>query len=309
MGEFVMEEVILTASDHLALYVHCWRAESPRAAVLLAHGMAEHSLRYDALGEFLSAHGISLYCHDQRGHGRTGDAHLGHLRRGLDWNLMIDDLFSVKRKLIAPECEAPIFLMGHSMGSFLVRRAVQLRPAMFDGLILSGTGDGNGLLGKLSVYLADAVCLVRGEERPAKFLQRLIFGGYNKCVYAPRTDSDWLSRDPEQVSRYIADGYCGFLCSNGFFHELLCGVQLANDPRNIASMRKTMPVYLFSGDCDPVGRMGAGVRHVQSLFLQAGMEDVTVRLYPGGRHEMLNETNREQVMADLLGWLDRHLMS
>ena len=194
--------------------------------------------------------------------------------------------------------------MGHSMGSFLVRRTVQLRPSMFDGLILSGTGDGQGLAGKAAVKIAGAACLLTGQETYSKRLQKLMFGSFNKGIVNPQSEYDWLTCDQTELERYLSDSQCGLTCTNGFYHELLQGIQLANDPKNIASMRKEMPVYLFSGDCDPVGNRGKGVRHVQQLLEQAGMQDVTVRLYAGGRHEMLNEINRDAVMAELLQWLE-----
>lgn len=300
----MMEEVKLPASDRTMLYVHCWRAEQPKAVVLLAHGMTEHAMRYDRFGQFLSQNHISLYCHDQRGHGKTGGMQLGHLRKGVEWNMMINDLFTIKKKLIDIETDCPVYLMGHSMGSFLVRRTVQLRPSMFDGLILSGTGDGQGLAGKAAVKIAGAACLLTGQETYSKRLQKLMFGSFNKGIVNPKSEYDWLTCDQTELERYLSDSQCGFTCTNGFYHELLQGIQLANDPKNIASMRKEMPVYLFSGDCDPVGNRGKGVRHVQQLLEQAGMQDVTVRLYAGGRHEMLNEINRDAVMAELLQWLE-----
>jgi len=298
-----MEERKISASDRTTLYVHIWRAEQPKAAVLLAHGMTEHSLRYDRFGQFLNAHQVSLYCHDQRGHGKTGALRLGHLRKGIDWTLMMNDLFTIKKKLIDAEVDCPIFLMGHSMGSFLVRRTVQLRPRMFDGLILSGTGDGQGLAGKAGLRLAKAACLFLGQDAQASHLQRLMFKGFNRGVVVPRTQFDWLSRDSDEVDRYVADDRCGFLCTNGFYHELLTGIQLANNPEGIASMAKELPVYLFSGDQDPVGDMGDGVQRVYRLFLDAGLTSVTLRLYAGGRHEMLNEINRDVVMEELWQWM------
>lgn len=303
----MMEEMTLIASDRTTkLYLNCWRAEQPKAAILLSHGMNEHSARYDRFGQFLQEHGVSLYCHDQRGHGKTAAGHLGHLRKGVDWNMMINDLFTIKKKVIDHETSCPIYLMGHSMGSFLVRRTVQLRPSMFDGLILSGTGDGQGSAGKAAVKIADAACMLAGQEKYSPKIQSMMFGSYNKEIANARTKYDWLTRDMDEVQRYLDDPYCGYTCTNGFYHELLMGVQLANDPNNIASMRKDMPVYMFSGDKDPVGDYGKGIRNVEKLFADAGMQDVTVQLYPGGRHEMLNETNRDMVMADLLNWVDAH---
>ncbi|MBQ2119394.1 MAG: alpha/beta hydrolase, partial [Peptococcaceae bacterium] len=134
----------------------------------------------------------------------------------------------------------------------------------------------------------------------------MMFGSYNKEIPGAKTEYDWLTRDEDEVARYMADPYCGYVCTNGFYHELLAGIQQANDPANIAKMNKKMPVYIFSGDKDPVGNYGKGVQQVEKLFINAGMEDVTTTLYTGGRHEMLNETNRDEVMADVVDWVIAH---
>ena len=296
-----MQEIKLIASDNTELFVHSWCVDEPKAVIMLAHGMAEHSMRYAEFAEFLNANGIDFYCHDQRGHGKSANGSLGHLRKGLDWKLMMDDLFTIRKKLIHTDC--PVILMGHSMGSFLVRCAVQIQPNLFDGLIISGTGDSQGLIGKAGAMLTKVLCSTAGETAPANMMQDMVFGGYNKSFTSPRTPSDWLSRDEAVVDAYIADPWCGFVCTNGFFHELLHGIQMANDGQGIAKMNKQMPIYLFSGECDPVGNMGKGVVNVKNALTKAGLEDVTMRLYPEGRHEMLNELNKAEVMNDLLVWI------
>ena len=262
-------------------------------------------MRYAEFAEFLNANGIDFYCHDQRGHGKSANGSLGHLRKGLDWKLMMDDLFTIRKKLIHTDC--PVILMGHSMGSFLVRCAVQVQPNLFDGLIISGTGDSQGLIGKAGAMLTKVLCSTAGETAPANMMQDMVFGGYNKSFTNPRTPSDWLSRDEAVVDAYIADPWCGFVCTNGFFHELLHGIQMANDSQGIAKMNKQMPIYLFSGECDPVGNMGKGVVNVKNALTKAGLEDVTMRLYPEGRHEMLNELNKAEVMNDLLAWVEEKI--
>ena len=178
---------------------------------------------------------------------------------------------------------------------------------MFDGLILSGTGDGQGAAGRLALQIVTAACLFMGQEHYSQKIKKMLFGGFNRGIANPQSEFDWLTRDREAVNSYLEDDWCGFLCSNGFYHELLQGIQLANAPYNIAGMRKDMPVYLFSGDCDPVGNMGKGVQHVRNLFLDAGLQDVTMELYAGGRHEMLNELNHDIVMDDLLQWLNHKI--
>ena len=304
----MVQEIKLSASDNTTIYVHSWCVPNPKAAVLIAHGMAEHSMRYEGLAQFLNAHQIDVYCHDQRGHGKTANGKLGRLKKGLDWKLMMDDLCLIKRKLIDTNSTCPVFLMGHSMGSFLVRCTVQIQPNLFNGLIISGTGDSQGLIGKAGAMLTGVLCKTAGENAPSNLMQNMVFGGYNKAFTNPRTEFDWLSRDEAQVDLYIADPWCGFVCTNGFFHELLHGIQMAGDAQGVAKMNKTMPVYLFSGDKDPVGNNGKGVANVKKLLDGVGMQDVTMRLYPEGRHEMLNELNKQEVMDDLLQWIE-HVMA
>ena len=302
------KEYQMKASDHTTVYVHVWPVEKPKGVILLSHGMTEHGLRYNRFGRFLQDNQIGLYCPDQRGHGKTGAAALGHLRKGVEWELMIDDLFRIKRDYIDKETSCPIYLMGHSMGSFLVRRAVELQPKLFNGLLLSGTGDSRGLAGKLAEKLAGIACLMLGEKFISKELKQLVFGTYNKQVRGFRTVYDWLTRDNIEVDSYLSDTYCGFSCTNGFYYELFRGIQMANDPKKIRKLKKEFPIYLFSGTADPVGTQGKGVRNVAQAYCDAGMDDITLRLYPGGRHEMLNELNRDMVMKELLQWLEQHII-
>ena len=145
--------------------------------------------------------------------------------------------------------------------------------------------------------------MLAGQDAHEKKKKKMVFGGFNKAVEKPRTEFDWLTRDEAIVDQYLADDNCGFMCTNGFYYELMQGIQIANDLQKMQSIRKSLPVYLFSGDKDPVGGCGDGVQRVYKLFLDAGLEDVTIRLYPGGRHEMLNELNRDMVMKELLQWV------
>lgn len=297
-----------TAVDGKTIYYRSWRAESPRLNILLAHGMTEHSARFAHFGRFLAEYGISLYVPDQRGHGETGKADntLGHLRKNIDWDLMMLDLVELK-KIISAESSAPVFLMGHSMGSFLVRCTVQRYPETFNALILSGTGSCPVPLGKVGKVIINLCCAFLGEEMVADKIQNIVFKGFNNSVKAPQTEFDWLTRDAAQIDLYIKDDLCGFMCTNGFYHELLNGMMTANDGQKLTALNKNMPVYIFSGDKDPVGLAGKGVKEVEQQFLQNGMKNVTCKLYSGGRHEMLNEINQLEVYADLYHWLEEQV--
>ncbi len=280
-----------------------------KGIVQISHGMCEYIDRYDEFMDFLLANNYAVCGNDHLGHGKSAASAeaLGFFAEKDGAACLVEDLHTLTGLVKAAVPGVPLFLLGHSMGSFLVRRTVQLRPSMFDGLILSGTGDGQGAAGRLALQIVTAACFFMGQEHYSPKIKKMLFGGFNRGIANPQSEFDWLTRDREVVSRYLEDDWCGFLCSNGFYHELLQGIQLANTPHNIAGMRKDMPVYLFSGDCDPVGSMGKGVQHVRNLFLDAGLQDVTMELYAGGRHEMLNELNYDIVMDDLLQWLNHKI--
>lgn len=304
---FVLE--IIKASDGREIYLNKWLPEGEvRAVVVLLHGMAEYSGRYAEFAQYLNEAGIALYCHDQRGHGLTGQAagDLGHLIPHWGWHMMVDDGCRILQ-LAKAEWEVPVYLMGHSMGSFLARVLTQQNPHLMAGLILSGTGSNPQAMVKTGRQTAAVMCRLQGAEHPSPLLQNITFGAFNSKFKNHKTAYDWICRDEEVVQAYIDDGFCGLTCTNGFYYELydvnLAANQLANDKR----LPSQLPILIFSGDHDPVGDMGEGVRKVCANYRALGIEDVTCRLYPGGRHEMLNELNKAEVFADVRQWLLDHL--
>ena len=155
--------------------------------------------------------------------------------------------------------------------------------------------------------LSGTLCKTRGPDYVSKTVNELSLGAYNKAFKPNRTSSDWISRDEAAVDAYLADPLCSFMPTVGMFRDMMGGLQFIADPANLARMDKDTPVYFLSGDHDPVGSMGRGVRKVEELFRSAGCRDVTVKLYPGGRHEMFNELNRQEVFDDLLAWIESRL--
>nr|MBP8838984.1 alpha/beta hydrolase [Dermatophilaceae bacterium] len=175
------------------------------------------------------------------------------------------------------------------------------------GLILSGTGGDPGMLGKVGQVVALVEAKVRGKGTASPLLDKLSFGNFNKPFEPARTPFEWLSRDPAEVDAYIADPWCGFVCTAGMFQDLLSGIALINADSQVARIPQGLPIYLFSGAEDPVGDKTKGVQQVVDQFRRLGIKDVFVRFYLGARHEVLNETNRDEVMADVVDWLDDHL--
>jgi alpha-beta hydrolase superfamily lysophospholipase len=298
--------------DGMEIFTYRWLPPSDapvRAVVQIAHGMAEHAGRYARLAEALCASGHAVYANDHRGHGRTaGDpARVGYFADQNGWFKVAGDLRQLTARIRERHPGLPVFLLGHSMGSFLVRTAIIQDAEGIAGAILSGTGGDPGLLGAVGRVLARAIGAAKGRRRPSPLLNALSFGGFNKAFSPARTAFDWLSRDAAEVDRYMADPFCGGVFSAGFFADLLAGLAWINRPAHIARVPRDLPIYLFSGAMDPVGGNTHGVRRVAEAYRRAGILDVTLRFYDGGRHEMLNEINRAEVVQDLVDWLDQRM--
>ena len=298
--------------DGLEIFTYRWQPdpETPaKAVVQIAHGMAEHAGRYQRLAEALCAAGYAVYANDHRGHGKTaGDpSQVGYFADTDGWFKVAADLRQLTDLVKTRHPHVPVFLLGHSMGSFLVRTCIIQNAEGIAGAVLSGTGGDPGLLGQVGMALARAIGAFKGRRTPSPLLNQMSFGGFNKPFAPTRTEFDWLSRDPAEVDKYVADPYCGGVFSAGFFVDLLTGLAFFHRRENVARVPDDLPVYLFSGAADPVGRNTRGVRQVADAYRRAGLRDVTVRCYAGGRHEMFNETNRIEVYKDLIAWMDARL--
>jgi len=280
-----------------------WLPEGePRAVVQLVHGICEYILRYEPFARFLTEHGFAVTGHDHLGHGLTakGPEEYGYFT---DWWALVRDVRALQLKVRETYPDLPWFLLGHSMGSFVARTCIIDYPDAFTGCVLSGTGQESALTvaaGKLLTGMGD-------PHKVNKLFYSLSIGAYNKKFKPTRTSADWICRDEKVVDAYLADPLCNFQTTAGMNHAMMRGLQYVADKTNLAKMDRDMPVYFFAGDSDPVGAMGKGVQKVAGWFREAGMKDVTVKLYPGGRHEMLNETNKEEVFADTLAWLEGHM--
>jgi alpha-beta hydrolase superfamily lysophospholipase len=275
---------------------------TPRAVLIIAHGMAEHALRYRRFAGELAERGYAVYAPDYRGHGRTagGDENLGWA--GDDgWNAIVRDLERLAERVRAEQPGVPLVLFGHSMGSVLAQRFAQLHGDELAGLILSGSFGSAPNIGA-GIAAAQAVRLVRGDRAPSP-LQRTMFADFNK-PFPQRTGFEWLSRDDAEVRKYADDPRCGFTFSNRLMLDMLRGYVETWKRENERRIPATLPVLLFSGALDPVGRQTQSVSALAARYRALGLTDVEVVFYPDARHEMLNETNRDEVVHDVLTWLD-----
>ena len=281
----------------------------PRAVVQIAHGIAEHIDRYRPFMEFLADNGFVAAGNDHLGHGKSirVPEEQGFFAEKDGWWRVVDDMDKLHDIMSKEYPELPYVLFGHSMGSFLTRTYLIKHPDKYDGVILSGTGHQSPALVLGGNATASVMAKLNGAMGDGTKLDSLAFGSYLSKIENPRTKFDWLSRDAEQVDKYIADPFCGFVGKIGLYRDMMQGIKFITDKKNIAQMNKEKPVYFMSGDGDPVGDYGKGVERAYKAFCDAGLHDVFMRLYPGGRHEMLNETNKEQVYQDILSWLNEKI--
>ena len=270
-----------------------------KAIVQIAHGMAEHIARYDRMAKALNEAGYLVCGRNHRGHGKDADI-LGYFADRDGWQVILEDAHQVSLDIKRQCPGVPFVLLGHSMGSFLAREYALQYGKELDGLILSGTGTyakGVCASGRLLAKLSP-------KKKPASAVNNIAFAGNNKPFSPGRTGFEWLSRDEKEVDKYVADPLCGFCFTGSAFADFFGGLMALSDVARLAAMPKELPVYFMSGDHDPVGQMGEGVRQAAEQFRAAGMKNVTVRLYPDARHELFNELNRDEVTADLISWLD-----
>lgn len=284
----------------------CVPDAEPRAIVQIIHGIAEYIGRYDEFMSFLADNGIIAVGTDHLGHGKSieSEEQTGFFAYDNGWDYVVRDEEVLRLAMHENYPELPIIVFGHSMGSFMTRTLLIRYPDAFNAAIISGTGNQGAALVNGGLFMGNLVTGLRGAHHYSKFLNNLAFGSYNKIYENPKTEYDWLSRDEANVQKYINDPLCGFIPSCSLFRDMMTGVKFITNKKNLTAMNKDMPVYFMSGDMDPVGECGKGVQKAYNNFLEAGMKDVSIKLYPGGRHEMLNEINKDEVYADILAWLN-----
>jgi alpha-beta hydrolase superfamily lysophospholipase len=278
------------SGDGLDIVGYRWDpAGEPVAAVQLTHGMGEHVLRYDELARTLTSRGMVVYGQDHRGHGATArpDA-LGDLGPG-GWPALVDDIGRLTARIQAEHPGLPLILLAHSMGSFAAQQYLLDHSSQVDGVVLTGTA---------TIDLLE----------PALDLdQPLDLAVFNAAFQPARTDFDWLTRDEAIVDAYVADPLCGFGIDPGSARAMFAGARRLADQDQVAAMRAGLPVYIGAGGSDPVNGGLTLLDPLVERYRAAGLTDITVRVYPGARHEIFNETNRAEVIADLTTWLDRVL--
>jgi alpha-beta hydrolase superfamily lysophospholipase len=296
-----------TDPDGFQIFVYKWAPDDrqPKAAVQIMHGAAEHAARYERFAKYLNQAGYVVYGDDHRGHGKTaGDLSKAGIAGPDGWNGMLNDEKQLTDIIKKENPSLPLFLFGHSMGSFMGQQYIQKWGDELKGVILSGS-TGLAIIPPQALPLMEQAAAGEGRdclpEDPGA-----LFAPFNKPFEPAKTPFDWLSRDEAEVQKYIDDPWCGFAFSNGLTYGMARGINEMIDPDRQALVPKRLPVLLVSGEMDPVGAYN-GVQALEQSYKKMGIQDVQVILYPQGRHEMLNETNGEAVHKDLAKWLDEHL--
>lgn len=295
--------------DGSTTFVRRWLPDGEVRAVLqIVHGMAEHGGRYERLAQNLTAAGFAVYAQDLPGHGRSvrNADELGHVADRDGWLLTLSAINRV-RELIQHQLHDPaIFMLGHSMGSFLLQDYLVDHGHNLAGAVLSATTGDLGPTRVIGLGLLQLEAFWYGRQHRSALAELMSFKDFNRRFKPNRTPSDWLSRDEAEVDLYVADPLCGFRCSCGLWMDLLTAGANLSDPARLRRIAPGLPTLLIAGSADPVCRGEAGPRQLARSYREAGLRDVDVRIYEGARHELLNETCRDQVTSDLLEWLLRH---
>lgn len=298
------------ASGSCDIHAQIWLPDRPPQAILqVAHGLNEYGGRYAGFAAWLSERGVALAVHDHMGHGETAGERekLGLFAPKNGWLYAINDIRNFSALLRRWYPHTPLFLLGHSMGSFMVRDILIRYDDAYDGILLSGTCHFPVKTYIAALLACDIAALRHGRHGKSRTLRNFCFGGYARRFRQEASNAAWLSRDPALHAVYAQDPYCRFTPKISMFREVFQGMRHMDRPRNFRRMRKDLPLLLFSGDADGVGGMGRGVSKAYRLFHQAGLRDVELLLYPGGRHIMLAELNKLEVYEDIYQWLLEHL--
>ncbi|WP_275544510.1 alpha/beta hydrolase [Pseudomonas sp. Marseille-Q0931] len=298
----------LATQDGLHLHVNHWHGDQPpRAVVMLSHGMAEHSLRYARLAESLVAAGFDLYALDQRGHGQSAaQGVLGHYADEGGWDKVVGDLASLNHHIRQRYPQAPILLFGHSMGSYIGMAYLMGHSCSLQGAVLSGSNYQPVALYKAARLIAGFERWRLGPKGRSRVIDFLSFGSFNKAFKPNRTAFDWLSRDAAEVDKYVTDPLCGFVCTTQLWCDLLGGLQYITPKANLAQIDAGLPLLVIGGSRDPVSD-GKRLEDLAGALREAGVRDVQLKIYPEARHELLNESNRDEVTAHLIDWLQQAL--
>ncbi|MCR4734891.1 MAG: lysophospholipase [Treponema sp.] len=299
--------------DGFELWMNRWEPDDPseiKGLVQLHHGLAEHALRYDRFGSILAENGYVLNAYDMRGHGQTaensiknGTGIFGKLADKKGFDTVVEDLNEVIEALKKDFPNKKVILFGHSFGSFVSQSYIENYSDRIDSCVLSGTAGPRKFMIGAGSFFVNLCSLFMNKNKPAPFFDKIAFGSYNDRVENPKTKNDWLSANMSNVLMYEQDKWCGFTLTASFFKDMMYGLKKIHKSKNIKKIRKELPVLFIYGEEDPVGDYGKSINKLFKIYQSNGMTNVQLKSYPGDRHELLNEDDKEKVENDVLEWI------
>lgn len=279
----------------------------PKASILILHGMAEHQKRYNLFAQYLVNHGFDVFLYDHRGHGTDKKlSDLGFFSYNRGYQLVVDDAISVSQYIEHNNRSNKFFLFGHSMGSLIARNVIQTYDK-YNGVILCGTAYPSKLQLRAGLLITSIVKKIKGPKYISPFLKNLILGGSKYTKLADRTAYDWLTRSHSVAGTYIHDPYCGYICTASLYNDLLKITANAASKKLISMTKPELPMYIISGEKDPVGGYSKDVRKLLIKYKKLGFTNVDYKLYPDCRHELLNELNSDEIYSDINSWLSKRV--
>lgn len=285
-----------------------WKPKGEVKAVLqICHGMVEYMNRYDEFADFLCGKGYYVVGNDHLGHGKSiqSKKEYGFFNEKYGNACLLGDVHTLRQRILKKYPNVPYFMLGHSMGSTLVRQYIQMYGNGLHGVVMIGvvSDEKPGML-RIAKRLCRVLAVFKGWHYRSEFLDNLAIGRYNKCYKHARTRADWVTSDTERLDDYVADPLCSFVFTVNAYYHMFSGMLKMQRKENVYMIPKTLPMLVAAGSEDPVGDFGKGVRKVYEKYKAAGIQDVSLRLYAGDRHELLNETDRRQIYLDLYEWLE-----
>jgi len=280
-----------------------------KGVIELVHGMQEHIGRYSDFANFLAENGFIVVGHDHLGHGKTAKSKkdLGFFAEEDGWDKIVEDVHILQNIVHNEYPNLPYIIMGHSMGSLVVRTYVTKYNDKLDGIIISGTSGQNAML-NLGMLLIKLISLFKGKRYKSKLIENLVTGSFNKNFKPNRTPCDWLNTDEQEVDKYLDDKLCGFPFTLSAYYDLLSGTKYLSKQKNTNKTPESIPILIFSGEKDPVGENGKGVLRVYNMLKKGDKRKVYLKLFENGRHEMLNEVNKLEVYNFILDWIDKKVI-
>ena len=297
-----MERICFKNKTGDSVYYLQWEVPNPKAAVVIAHGMIEMPERYDHYANYFNENGISVYAIYHIGHGEVAEV-LNHMGEG-DFDKCISNLYELVERVKETNDNIPTILLGHSMGSMMSQHYIT-RYRNIEGLILSGSTKSSPLFKCGAVLASIVTAFAKDKTKPCKFLFDIAFGMYNNNFKNPRTSFDWLIGNEEEVDKYLADPYCGGICSASFYKNVMIGMATMGDKKRLDQIDRNLPIYIHGGECDAVANMAKGFYQLYDQYQKIGMKNVKLDVYPGMRHEIHNEKNRVLPYQNTVDFINR----